>query len=144
MAPGEYAVHYSSFEETGIAPYCTVFDGLDAAVAYAREQVAGRPPLGCRIYDHQGFVGAPIREVRGNMYKGDSELTPRFRRWVGSILFFGGGALFVVDWLKDFRLAWPSMLGSRILIPGLVLLCYEIAIGIRARIVRRLAGGGTA
>ena len=58
-------------------------------------------------------------------YKGESDLSPRFRRWVGSILFFGGLILTVIDWRADFRFVWPAMLGTRMLIPGFLLLITE-------------------
>ena len=46
MVPGEYAVHYSSFEDrTSGAPYCTVFTTLQEAVDYAQEQIEKRVPI---------------------------------------------------------------------------------------------------
>jgi hypothetical protein len=127
MSPGEYAVHYSSFDssvaETG--PTCTVLGSLAEAEEYAKAQVALKPGLRCRIYDHQGFVGPPILEVRGQKYVGESEISSRFRRWFGSLLFFGGLALIIVDWSVDFRLTWPATIGARLLIPGLILLVTE-------------------
>ena len=129
MATGEYAVHYSkSDSSSSFSPVCTVFGTLSEVEIYAKEQVAQRPDLRCRIYDHQGFIGAPIYEFRGSSYKGDSDLSPRFRRWVGSVLFVGGLILTAIDWRYDFRLSWPAMIGTRILIPGLVLLVAEAAI----------------
>jgi hypothetical protein len=143
MTPGEYAVHYSSFEgSSNVVPYCTVFGDLKAAEEYAREQVARRPDLRCTIYDHQGLVGAPLRDVRGSEFKGDSDLSPRFRRWGGLVLFFGGLALVIVDWSVDFRLTWPGTVGSRMLIPGLILLLTDVVFVVNARLARRRAGGG--
>jgi hypothetical protein len=130
MTPGEYAVHYS--EHDGL-PTCTVFGSLAEAEAHAKEQIAQRPTLRCRIYDHQGFVGKPILELRGESYKGDSEMSPRFRRWAGSILFFGGALLILLDWSHDFSLSWPAMIGIRMIIPGLFLLLTEVLIVIYAR-----------
>jgi len=129
MTAGEYAVHYSKFDSSsGFSPVCTVFDTLSEAEAYAKEQIAQRPDLRCRIYDHQGFIGAPILEFRGSSYKGDRDLSPRFRRWVGSVLLIGGLILTAIDWSHDFKLSWPAMIGTRILIPGLVLLATEAVI----------------
>jgi hypothetical protein len=129
MMAGEYAVHYSNFESCPEpSPCCTIFDSLPEAETYAKEQVTKRPDLRCRIYDHQGFVGKPIREFKGRSYKGDSDLSPRFRRWVGSTLFFGGLILTIVDWQADFRFVWPAMIGTRMLIPGLLLLITEAVI----------------
>jgi hypothetical protein len=130
MAPGEYAVHYS--EESG-PPSCTVFGSLVEAEAYAMEQVAQRPTLRCRIYDHQGFIGKPIQELRGNTYKGDSDMSPRFRRWAGSTLLFGGLILIILDWSHDFSLSWPAMIGIRMFFPGLFLLATEAFIVLYAK-----------
>jgi hypothetical protein len=130
MSPGEYAVHYSSLEGStpGSGPTCTIFGTLAEAEQYAAEQITLHPGLRCRIYDHNGFIGSPIREITGREYKGESDISPRFRRWVGSILFFGGLLLTFVDWRTDFRLSWPGMLGTRMLLPGLVLLVTEAVI----------------
>jgi hypothetical protein len=133
MTAGEYAVHYSSFDGApGTAPSCTVFSSLAEAEAYAREQIAQRPDLRCRIYDHQGFVGPPIREVSGRNYKGESVISQGFRRWVGSVLFFGGLVLVIVDWSHDFGLTWPAMIGLRMLIPSLILLMTEAVVMVQA------------
>lgn len=128
MTAGEYAVHYSSFPSSETVPSCTVFSGLAEAEAYARQQVAPREDLRCRIYDHQGFVGKPIREISGTRYKGDSEISPRFRRWVGSVLFSGGLILILFDWTHDFSLIWPATIGIRMIFPGLILLITEAII----------------
>ncbi len=126
MAEGDYAVHYSRFyENTAQAPYCSVFPSLDDAEAYARQRVEVHPELRCTVYDARGFVGAPLRDIRGEEYKDKSGLSSRFRRLVGSTLFFGGLGLFVFDWSVDFQYLWPSMLGSRMLIPGALLLFTE-------------------
>ena len=134
MEAGEYAVHYSSFEGPSALPlFCTVFGSLSEAKAYAAEQVARRPDLRCRIYDHQGFVGAPICEFTGSSYKGEGEISSRFRRWVGSLLFFPGLILTAVDWYYDFDLSWPAMIGTRMLFPGLILLVTEAILVFNAR-----------
>ena len=129
MSPGEYAVHYSSFEASatpsGPTPYCTVLPSLAAAEAYAREQVAERPSLRCRIYSHEGLVSAPVREIAGPKFKGELDLSPRLRRWLGAGFLIGGLLLVLLDWSADFRLSWPALVGSRLLIPGLVLLATE-------------------
>ena len=134
MKAGEYAVHYSGFDGTsGVVLFCTVFENLSEAETYAREHVAEKPHLRCRIYDHQGFIGAPIREFKGCCYKGESEISSRFRRWGGSVLFFGGLLLTAVDWYYDFNLSWPSIIGMRIVIPGLILLFTEVILILHAR-----------
>ena len=133
MTPGEYAVHYSNFAGSSTVPTCTIFSSLPEAEAYARQQIAQRPDLRCRIYDHHGFIGQPIREFTGTSYKGDSDISPRFRRWTGSILFFGGLILIIVDWIHDFSLSWPAMIGIRMFFPGLILLITEAVIVIYAR-----------
>lgn len=142
MTAGEYAVHYSSFEDApaGSAPSCTVFGSLAEAEAYAREQVARRPELRCRIYDHQGFVGAPVREFSGSDYKGESFISARFRRWAGSLLFFGGVLLIALDWTHDFLLTWPATIGARMVIPGLILLVTETVVVVLARRKRQDRG----
>ncbi len=138
MQEGEYAVHYSSFSgDAHSGPYCTVLEDLPSAVAYAEQQIAARPTLRCAIYDHHGLAGRPVRELQGTAFKAPSDITPRFRRWVGSILFFGGLALFIVDWSHEFRFVWPSMVGSRILIPGLVLLFTEAMVMLHTELNRR-------
>jgi hypothetical protein len=142
MAFGEYAVHYSSFSSVPTSgPFCTLFANLQDAEAFAQLQVTATPTLRCTIYDHRGIVGAPIRDICGSNYTGDSDLTPRFRRWVGSVLLFGGLALFIFDWIGDFRLSWPSLIGVRMLIPGLVLAVTEVVLFTHARIARRRVSG---
>ena len=135
MSPGEYAVHYSSFDKVarGIGPSCTILGSLEEAEEYAKAQVMLNPELRCRIYDDRGFVGPPILEVCGQRYKGESEISPRFRRWFGSLLFFGGLALVIVDWSSDFKLTWPATIGARMLIPGLILLVTELALMLHAK-----------
>jgi hypothetical protein len=138
MEPGEFAVHYSSFVRTaGSAPYCMVFGSIDEAEAFARGAVLERPELRCTIYDHQGLIGAPLRDIRGSKYKGESELSPRFRRWGGAILLIGGMILIVIDWAHDFRFLWPAMFGSRMLIAGLLLLVIEAMVVLHDRLKRR-------
>lgn len=134
MVPGEYAVHYSSFEKATVnGPECAILGSLAAAEEYARGQVARRPSLRCRIYDRQGFIGAPLSEVRGAEYVPESETTPRFRRWGGAILFFGGLILTLVAWSANFEFGWATMLGTRMLLPGLVLLFIEAMVVLNAR-----------
>jgi hypothetical protein len=131
MLPAEYAIHYSHSKDA--APTCTIVASLAAAEQYAAEQVALDPTLRCRIYDHRGFVGAPVREVRGKQYVAPSDITPRFRRWAGSILFFGGTILTIIDWADDFKLGWPAMIGTRMMVPGFVLLFIEAMILLQAK-----------
>jgi hypothetical protein len=146
MTSTEFAVLYSAIQPAPSdhrdspsisGPYCTVFTTLAEAEEHAAQQVALRPTLRCRIYDHRGLAIQPIREIRGTQHKGDSEITARFRRWAGSILFFGGLALVILDWSKDFTLSWPPTIGFRILPAGLVLLVTELVIVITARRAHR-------
>ncbi len=142
MPPTEYAVLYSGIQPASSDQYnatqisghvCTVFSSLAEAEKYAAQQVALIPTLRCRIYDHQGLAVQPIREIRGSQHKGDSEITARFRRWTGSILFFGGLGLVALDWSANFSLSWPATIGVRMFPVGLVLLVTELVIVITAR-----------
>jgi hypothetical protein len=146
MTPTEYAVLYSavpprsSDHQNGTpadGPYCTVFNTLAEAEEHATQQVALIPTLRCRIYDHQGLAVQPVREIRGSQHKGESEITARFRRWAGSILFLGGLALIIFDWSADFKLSWPATIGMRMFPVGLILLVTELVIVITARRARR-------
>jgi hypothetical protein len=139
MTPGEYAVLYSgaqpddqdTFPPGG--PSCTVFPSLAEAEEHAAQQVALVPTLRCRIYDHHGLGHNPIREIRGSQYKGDSEISARFRRWFGSCLFLTGIALVILDWSRNFDLSWPATVGIRMIPVGLILLLTELVIVITAR-----------
>src|SRR5580704_16347550 len=134
MQPGEYAILYSSLRLASDAensaairePFCSVFSTLTDAEEYAAQQVALLPTLRCRIYDHHGLGRQPIREIRGIGYKGEAEISPRFRRWLGYGLFFGGVMLFAVDWRADFGLLWPAMFATRMMPIGLLLLVTEL------------------
>jgi len=134
MADGEFAVLYSGASVStppGIAPgqpFCSIFPSLAAAEFHATQQVAHHPTLRCRIYDHNGLGRSPIRELRGARHKAESDIGPRFRRWVGSLLFVGGITLTAIDWHADFRYGWPSMIGTRMIPTGLVLLFIDAAI----------------
>jgi hypothetical protein len=135
MKDGEYAVHYSSFPAGAgiIAPYCAIFSSMQDARTHASEWVAENPGIRCTIYDWQGFVGAPLKEVRGVHFKDRGEISSRFRRWVGGTVFVAGGLLVLVDWAADFRLLWPSTLGMRLFLPGLILVVTEVAVTYHAR-----------
>lgn len=133
MAAGEFAVHYSSFpaDEQG-APYCDVLPSLAEADAHARSAIAQRPDLRCRVYSAEGVVGAPLLEVAGTAYKGESNLS-HFRRWVGGFCFVVGSILTTIDVVEDYRLMWPSTIGTRMLIPGAALLLTEGLVLLTAR-----------
>ena len=133
MTPDEYAVHYSSFRDKSRAGYCTILNGLAEAEAYAEKAVRDDPTLRCRIYGAEGFVGAPVREKRGTLYKGEGEITAKFRRWCGGGLLGGGLLLIAVDWGSGFTLSWPALLGSRLVIPGVVLLATEALVLLHAK-----------
>lgn len=133
MVAGEFAVHYSSFPaEYHGSPYCDVFPSLADAEAHANEFITLHTDVRCRVYDAHGIVGAPLVEVAGKDYKGESNLS-HFRRWVGSVLFIVGSILFTIDVLQDYRLLWPSTIGSRMLIPGALLLLTEGLVVLTAR-----------
>lgn len=147
MAPGEYAVLFSGAQPVvsgdiedlaaGREPACVVFTSLAGAEEYCARCIETDPTQRCRIYDHEGLAHAPVRELRGAKYKGESEISARFRRWCGSILFFGGVGLFAMDWLSGFSMSWPGMLGTRMFPVGLVLLVIEAVVVIEARRARR-------
>ncbi|MCU1324450.1 MAG: hypothetical protein JWM43_4099 [Acidobacteriaceae bacterium] len=138
MAPGEYAVHSSSLDgAAGGVPSCVIFGSLAEAVAYAEERASSRPELGLRIYDHHGFAGQPVREIRGNAYKGHGEISARFRRWAGTGMLVGGLGLIALDWSTNFRLSWPAMIGIRMLAPGVILLATEAVIVFAASRARK-------
>ncbi len=123
MHPGQFAVHLS--QETGTVPTCALCDTWEEAEQYACEEVEQRPTVRCRLYDDRGFVGAPLLEVTGRAFKGERDLSPRVRRWIGVGMLAVGLILCAIDWSTDFRLSWPGLVGSRLLIPGLVLLVTE-------------------
>ena len=109
-----------------------VCDSLPGAEDYARQQIEQTPTLRCRIYDHQGFVGAPVQEIAGANFKGERDLSPRVRRWLGVLLLGVGLALCALDWSTGFRLSWPALVGSRLLIPGTILVVTEALILLHA------------
>ena len=137
MVSGEYAVHESSSE--GTLPVCTVLPSLADAEAYAGDRVQQQKTLRTRIYDHQGFIGAPLREFRGAQFKGERDFSPRVRRWLGAAFLLVGSVMVLVDWSTDFRLTWPGVIGSRLLIPGALLFITEGLILLQARYGVRFA-----
>jgi hypothetical protein len=145
MPAGTYAVHFSDFEDQAeaSAPFCLVFDSVPEATAFAEAEVVRRPALRCRIYSQDGFTGAPLREYRGTEFHDRTDISPVFRRWGGIVLFFGGMLLFGIDAAFGYRWLWPSMLGSRMMMPGLVLVVTEVFVLLYARHHRRQAAGGT-
>lgn len=136
MAAGEYAVHPSTSSSSSATHVCFVFPTLEDAVCYAGQQAALQPAVRFRVYGHEGFTGAPVREIRGAQYRDRDEISPRFRRWLGSILFFGGVVLTFADWRIGFRSLWPSMLGTRMVMPGAMLLFIEAMVLLHARKAR--------
>ncbi len=138
MAPGEFAVLYSEHEAGGEA-ICTIFDSVAEAKRHAEEEIARRPTLECRVYDHNGLAGQPVLEVQGVRHKAERGITAGFRRWVGSFLFLAGVLLVLVDWHADFRLSWPAMLGFRMAPAGLILLVIEAVLLIEQRRAARRA-----
>jgi hypothetical protein len=138
MQPGEFAVHRSTFDTPDDARYCLVFPSLAEAEQYARRAVAEKPTLRCMIYSHQGTVGAPVRDIHGAQFKAN-DMSPRFRRWAGGILFGGGVLLIVIDWVSGFRLSWPAMIGTRVIIPGAILLFTEAMVILHHRSQRQRA-----
>lgn len=120
MSPGEFAVHTSNIST------CAIFPTLPAAEAFAAEQVAAHPDLRCRIYDHQGFIGEPIREFAGTAFRSNTGLSPRYLRILGLTLLIAGIILFTVDWANKFRFGWPGFLGARLLIFGLLVTAFAL------------------
>jgi hypothetical protein len=141
MVAGEFAVLYSqqlrapveSFIKSQLGPVCDLFSSLPEAEQYARQQVAIRPLLRCRIYGIEGLGGQPLMEIAGKLYRGESEISSRFRRWGGSILLAGGLTLICFDYLHNFDLSWPATIGIRALPAGLILLVTEAVIVWEAR-----------
>ncbi len=128
MASEEFAVH-----GTEGAANCRVFSSLEQAENFARQQVALRPDLRARIYGHEGFIGAPVSQLTGASFKGERDLSPRVRRWLGIGFLAVGSGLVVWDWSTGFRMTWPGVVGSRLLIPGAILVVTEFLIWLTAR-----------
>jgi hypothetical protein len=118
MSPGDFAVHTSG------SSVCAIFPSLPEAEAFAAAEVAAAPTLRCRIYDHQGFIGEPLREVIGPNFRGGTGLSPRYLRILGLTLLLSGIVLFATDWLNGFRFGWPGFIGARLLIFGLVVTAF--------------------
>lgn len=146
MTDGEFALLYdgatlqpnpSHGDVSDNAHFCSVLSSLPAAERYAQRQLALHPTLRCRVYDHEGLGKPPLREFRGAAYKGESEITPRIRRWLGGSLFTAGVVLTLIDWHAAFRYMWPSTLGTRLMVPGGTLLAVEAAYQINAAYKRR-------
>lgn len=140
MVPGEFAVHFSG-AHPGPPGTCAVLTSLVEAEAYATEQVGVHPGLGCRIYDHHGMVGAPLRKIQGPEYKDNTGLSAPVRRWLGLGLLLLGFALFAVDWRSGFTRMWPSTIGLPLLLPGAVLVFMEALVVLTAK--RRAKAAGT-
>jgi hypothetical protein len=68
MSPGEYAVHYSSFDSSALqtGPTCTILASLADAEEYAKAQVALKPTLRCRIYDDRDSLARPSSNFGDN------------------------------------------------------------------------------
>lgn len=127
MAPGEFAVHFSHRRSAGPnSTACAVFPSLAAAQAFAASEVAAHPDLRCRIYDHRGFVGAPLAELTGPGFKGERDLPPRARLGLALLLLLTGAALVAYDALHGFGIGWPFLLGGSLMLPGTVLLLFEL------------------
>jgi hypothetical protein len=147
MSPGEYAVLYSNLQPPAEGkgadsfrssdPVCVVFDDLGAAEAYATRRVAEFPKLRCRIFDHHGMGGAPVREIAGAEGHDRNEISAKFRRWAGGGLLLAGIALGIAEWWSDFTLNWAGLIGARIGPVGTILLITELAIVLEARRKRR-------
>lgn len=133
MSLGDFAVHYSSCNKQEQTAYCAILGSLPEAVAFAKSAVEQSPTLRCRIYSAEGFIGAPLGEFRGKQYKAEGDISTRFRRWGGGGLLGAGLMLMAVDWASGFRLTWPALVGSRMIIPGAVLLITEALVMLNAR-----------
>jgi hypothetical protein len=137
MAPGDFAVLYSaqyapSNSTSGAmgpsGPVCDLFSTFSEAEEHARQETALWPSLRCRIYGAEGLGGPPIKELKGSDYRGDSEMSARFRRWCGATLFVGGLGLILFDSIHDFNRGWPATIGMRAFPAGLILLVTEAVI----------------
>lgn len=139
MAAGEYAVHFGG-PHPGQPGTCAVFASLSEAEAYAAQQIVLHPDIQCRIYDHHGMVGAPFRELTGSAYKGNTDMTPRLRRWLGLGLLVVGLGLITLDWRFGFRLMWAYTIGLPLLLPGFVLVAMELLAVLTAKRRARTSG----
>ena len=124
MTPGEFAVHFSRRQSSAVAS-CIVFPSLAEAEAFATAEVRTHTDLRCRIYDHHGFIGAPLREIAGPRFKA-GDLSPRLRRALGLLFFLSGIGLIAYDGLHGFGGEWPVLLGSALILPGIILLLFEL------------------
>jgi hypothetical protein len=141
MAPGEFAVLTSMLRQgnTATGPTCAVFTSLEDAESYAKQEVAAHTDMRCMIYDHDGLGKDATAEIRGTEFKEKGEMSQRTRRWVCGVLLLGGATLFIFDWVNDFRYMWPSMIGSRMVPTGLLLLAFEVGVEVEAAHKRRKA-----
>lgn len=133
MVPGEFAVHASNRAS------CVVFPSFAEAEDYVHDRLRLNPTLRLRVFTHAGFIGEPMLDLRGSQFKGERDLSPRLRRWIGGALLITGSALFAFDWLNNFRFDWPSLVGSRLLIPGVILVFTEWMIVLTQRQKKRQA-----
>lgn len=126
MSVGEFAVHFSYRTTESSTPTCTIFSSLAEAEHFSAEEISRHPDLRCRIYDHQGFVGAPIREISGPKFKSNLGLSHRYLWSLGGTSLALGIVLFLVDWTNGFRYGWPGFIGARLLIFGTLLVVIEL------------------
>lgn len=138
MVPGEFAVHFSYRRSPATTtPTCVVFASLSEAEAFAAEEISKHPDLRCRIYDHQGFVGAPLHEFAGPHFKSNLGLSSLYLRRLGGSLLLIGIILFLADWVNGFRFGWPGFIGARLLIFGTLLVMIELLFLLQTRYAKR-------
>jgi hypothetical protein len=80
-------------------PVYTVFSTLTEAEPYANQQIALITTLRYRIDDHQVSPSSLSERFAAvsTAVTVDCEITARFRRWAGSVLFFGRSPLVILD-----------------------------------------------
>jgi hypothetical protein len=104
-----------------------VFANVADAEVWSREQVARLRELRCRIYDTHGLANQPI-DIRDPRYEKHDGFGRKTSLWIGVGLFIVGAVLVTVDVLSDWRLLWPSTIGTRLLPAGLLLIVTEGAL----------------
>lgn len=68
MSPGEYAVHYSSFDEDArrTGPSCTILENLEDAEEYAKAQVISLEDASYQERGPAGGYGLPPTALRAH------------------------------------------------------------------------------
>lgn len=108
-------------------PKCLIFDSLDDAQGYCRDRSACTPGIQLAIFDWRGRGVEPLA-IFGEAKGGDQELGSPFRRAVAIVCVAASLLLIWFDWRVDFDRQWPSILASKLLVTGAVLLVWELTL----------------